>query len=109
MLTAIGGGLIGWGALLLVMTLTFPTVSSGTVDEYERTSRNTRIATALSIVSTAAGTVIILVNHDWLFALVGIGIGGFGYYVVQVTATWRSWRALAAQVEYARSDEVAGG
>lgn len=65
MLNAIGGGLIGWGALLLASTLVFPVMSSSVV-EYERTSRNTRLATELSIASTALGAVLLLVNSAWL-------------------------------------------
>ena len=103
MLNAIGGGLIGWGALLLVSTLTAPTSASGTVDEYERTSRNTQAATALSIASTAAGAVLILVNHAWLYALAGVALGALTYYAVQVAVTHRAWRGLAARVKFERA------
>jgi hypothetical protein len=106
MLNAIGGGLIGWGALLLASTLVFPVVSSSVV-EYERTSRNTRLATELSIASTAVGAVLLLVNSAWLYAFAGLGGGVAVWYVIQVATTWRAWRSLAAQVERERS--LSGG
>lgn len=102
MLNAIGAGLIGWGAILLATTLAAP-IATSSIAEFERTSRNVRVATALSILSTAAGAVLLLVNHEWFYALIGLAVGATVFYAVQVTLTWHAWRALAAQVDLERS------
>lgn len=102
MLNALAAGLIGWGATLLASTLILPVRTTST-SEFERTARNAQIATTMSIASTAIGAVLLLINRAWEYAIAGLGAGAFVYYVVQVAITWRTWRALAAQVELERS------
>ena len=105
-MNAFAGGLIGWGAILLVTTLVFPRKET-TVDEYDRTARNTALATALSVACTAVGALLLLVAHEWLYALAGLGTAAVAYYLGQVAITWRSWSALA--IDVSRERAASGG
>ena len=100
MLDAIGGGLIGIGALLLLTTLWWPPPPREMVGtaEHRRTDRNRNVATIVSAASTFAGAVLLLVRSEWLWAFLGVGIGATVYYVMLAAWTHSEWQAIRHQV-----------
>lgn len=106
MLDAIGGGLIGTGALLLLTTLWWPTPPQERVGvaEHGRIHRNSTVATIVSAVATFAGAVLLLVRSEWLWALVGVGIAVALYYAMLVSWAHAEWKAIKRQVAREREN-----
>ena len=100
MLYAIGGGLIGAGAFLLLTTLWWPRPSRELmgIAAQERIRRNTDVATVVSAVLTFGGAVLLLVPSDWLSALLGVGIGAALFYVALAGWTRRAWLEIKRQI-----------
>jgi hypothetical protein len=100
MLDAIGGGLIGVGAFLLLTTLWWPSPPREMVGmaEHGRTSRNSDVSTIVSAASTFAGAVLLLVRSEWLWAFLGVGLGAALYYGMLAAWTRSEWAAIRRQV-----------
>jgi hypothetical protein len=104
MLDAIGGGLIGIGALLLLSTLWWPPPPLEMVGdaEHRRTKRNSAVATIISAAATFAGAVLLLLRNDFLWALLGVGLGLVVYHAMLASWTHREWAAIRRQVTLER-------
>ncbi len=105
MLTAIGGGLIAGGAVLLLTTLLYPPAETWQVGwvEHARRRRNANYATLSSGLATVAGAVILLVSSAWPWAFAGVAAAGLIFYASLAQATYREWMLLRRKVDRERS------